>query len=319
VIRFSCPRCHAILEAPRLRSGDKVACPKCSQRLQIPGTPRTQTVLAPIVPPPVSQPSDPLVSANPASTPTSAASSGELLAPQRLPYRGFLSRNRVLLAWIGTLLALAVVACTALALMFPMVFPRNPALSTTGNDGDLQMSVLLIEDLDLGGNRKVMVVNLLLENRSKTRKIDFHRTPGPLQLPKTWEIAITDEHGNKYPWSIPAMPWPFSLTGLMEMSALSRTLLAPAHPDLRPEDFIIVALPCEGPVDAAKVLVLDVPSPAEGSKHRFKFQVPIKRETITYRPLLSFVPLPATPETRTVLFKRSDFQDWLDKYRAKWK
>jgi hypothetical protein len=49
LIRFSCPRCKSILETPDHRAGDKVECPKCQQRLQVPVPPRTQTVLAHLI------------------------------------------------------------------------------------------------------------------------------------------------------------------------------------------------------------------------------------------------------------------------------
>lgn len=52
VVRFGCPRCRSILEAPLHRAGDKISCPKCQQRLQIPVPPRDKTVLAPLVPMP---------------------------------------------------------------------------------------------------------------------------------------------------------------------------------------------------------------------------------------------------------------------------
>jgi hypothetical protein len=65
------------------------------------------------------------------------------------------------------------------------------------------------------------------------------------------------------------------------------------------------------------VLFLDIPSPAGLSKHRFKFQVPIKRERLTYRPLAVFAGVAPVSQAGTVLFKRPDFQPWLDKYETK--
>ena len=56
MIRFSCPRCNSVLQAPDHRAGSKTACPKCQQRLQIPVPPPNKpvpppnkTVLAPLV------------------------------------------------------------------------------------------------------------------------------------------------------------------------------------------------------------------------------------------------------------------------------
>jgi hypothetical protein len=50
MIRFACPTCQKILQAPAGQSGQKVACPGCGQRLQIPAPPRNKTVLASFVP-----------------------------------------------------------------------------------------------------------------------------------------------------------------------------------------------------------------------------------------------------------------------------
>jgi DNA-directed RNA polymerase subunit M/transcription elongation factor TFIIS len=36
MIRFQCPRCQSVLEAPERKGGTKVNCLKCRQRLQIP-------------------------------------------------------------------------------------------------------------------------------------------------------------------------------------------------------------------------------------------------------------------------------------------
>src|SRR6516162_7759575 len=58
MIRFQCPRCKGILESPDQKAGDKVNCPKCQQRLQVPGLPREKTILAASVPNPPS-PSSP--------------------------------------------------------------------------------------------------------------------------------------------------------------------------------------------------------------------------------------------------------------------
>lgn len=50
MIRFACPRCKSVLEAPDPKAGSKVACPKCQQRLQIPIPPPTnKTILAPFI------------------------------------------------------------------------------------------------------------------------------------------------------------------------------------------------------------------------------------------------------------------------------
>ncbi len=48
-IRFACVRCQAVLEVPGDQDGQKVACPECGQRLQIPAPRVNRTVLAPLV------------------------------------------------------------------------------------------------------------------------------------------------------------------------------------------------------------------------------------------------------------------------------
>src|SRR5262245_32333490 len=52
MIRFACPACKAVLESPDQKAGSKVNCPKCGQRLQIPGAPvsRSRTVLGALLP-----------------------------------------------------------------------------------------------------------------------------------------------------------------------------------------------------------------------------------------------------------------------------
>ena len=46
-IRFLCPTCKAIMDAPVQRAGNKINCLKCGQRVQIPSAERAKTVLAP--------------------------------------------------------------------------------------------------------------------------------------------------------------------------------------------------------------------------------------------------------------------------------
>jgi hypothetical protein len=52
MIRFACPACQTVLQSPDPGAGNKVACPKCGQRLQIPGAParRNRTVLGALLP-----------------------------------------------------------------------------------------------------------------------------------------------------------------------------------------------------------------------------------------------------------------------------
>ncbi len=45
MIRFMCPRCKAVLEQPDNAAGQKMACPACNQRLQVPLPAENKTVL----------------------------------------------------------------------------------------------------------------------------------------------------------------------------------------------------------------------------------------------------------------------------------
>jgi DNA-directed RNA polymerase subunit RPC12/RpoP len=49
MIRFACPTCKKVLQAESQQAGQKVACPGCGQRLQIPAPPRNKTVLGSLV------------------------------------------------------------------------------------------------------------------------------------------------------------------------------------------------------------------------------------------------------------------------------
>ncbi len=53
MIRFACPTCKSILEAPDHKAGTKIPCPKCEQRLEIPAlavpSARNKTVLGALV------------------------------------------------------------------------------------------------------------------------------------------------------------------------------------------------------------------------------------------------------------------------------
>jgi hypothetical protein len=54
MIRFSCPRCMTLLEAPDGDAGSERACPQCQQRFEVPHT--LHTMPAATAPPPVNAP-----------------------------------------------------------------------------------------------------------------------------------------------------------------------------------------------------------------------------------------------------------------------
>ena len=78
MIRYKCPRCKSILESPDAKAGDKVACPKCQQRLQIPMPLRDKTMLAPLVSPPPTSP-------RPQAIPVGSPSPGTAHPPTPVP------------------------------------------------------------------------------------------------------------------------------------------------------------------------------------------------------------------------------------------
>jgi DNA-directed RNA polymerase subunit RPC12/RpoP len=53
MIRFACPTCQSVLDSPDDSAGDKLACPRCGQRLQVPtppAPPPNKTVLGALLP-----------------------------------------------------------------------------------------------------------------------------------------------------------------------------------------------------------------------------------------------------------------------------
>ncbi len=57
MIRFRCPTCGVVLEAPEGKGGAKINCPGCGQRLQIPTPRRNKTILGSLLPPAPTAPS----------------------------------------------------------------------------------------------------------------------------------------------------------------------------------------------------------------------------------------------------------------------
>jgi hypothetical protein len=305
VIRFSCPRCNAVLRASDRRAGDKIPCPKCRQRLQIPGPPRNKTVLAPVVPTPiVIDPGPPPPKSLPANTPPPPVhpEMPHTWGPKPPGLRAIL----LFLVAVGSATALVILLLFGL---FMFAFPEGtpnplPDLSHVGwtsgvdsaSSGPLQVSVLLVE-LEQG----MSVIYLLAENRSDTQKIDFAKDLNTPNRPHI--VKITDEFDNQY--QLPArLNHPLIIQGIL---------------GLRPKEFVIYVMPAQVPVDKAQRLYLEMSSLVIESDDTFKFKLPIKRETITHEqlPVISF-PFglaEAKPVTRTVLFKRDDFETWGKKFR----
>src|SRR5437763_8682970 len=92
MLQFRCPDCKTVLQALENNAGTKMACGKCGQRLQVPGGPKSKTLLAELVPantsqpsPSAPQPSNPLASPpvpTPASPPAVAKRSDTLACPR---------------------------------------------------------------------------------------------------------------------------------------------------------------------------------------------------------------------------------------------
>jgi hypothetical protein len=85
---------------------------------------------------------------------------------------------------------------------------------------------------------------------------------------------------------------------------------------LRPGEFWIFDLGFEPPVEKAKVLYVELPSPIVKSKEKFKFQLPINVEPVTYTPPVveRFARALPKPLTTEILFKRKDFHHWFSKW-----
>ncbi|HJT78209.1 MAG TPA: hypothetical protein VJ739_13480 [Gemmataceae bacterium] len=140
MIRYACPRCKAVLESPDRKAGQKVHCPGCGQRLQIPLPPRNRTVLAPLVPapPPEQAGTQPVPAASypravpvqpppawPAPPPPAPIIAPAVMTPLERRSARLLFRRRLLI-WgfcftvvVGTVAAVIAVAVRAVPALFP--------------------------------------------------------------------------------------------------------------------------------------------------------------------------------------------------------
>ena len=220
MIRFFCPRCRAVLEAPNHRSGDKIHCPKCHQRLQIPGPPKSQTVLASVVPKPIvidpcQLQSTPKPAPSSETDPHSPGSTDPLYpsSPKTLKLRLVLM---FLVAVVSAAMLVALVVFGLSMLAFPKGTPNPfPDIShlgwTAGTDtasvGDLAVGVLLVEQ-----HKGFLAIHILIENKSDRKKIEFP--------PGEWvsELSIKDEFDNQYRFIESGHPF---LKGFLAFTGLS--------------------------------------------------------------------------------------------------
>jgi hypothetical protein len=80
---------------------------------------------------------------------------------------------------------------------------------------------------------------------------------------------------------------------------------------LRPKKFAFFIHHCTTPVENAKTLHGELPSHAIDCVEKFRFRIPIKRETVTFTALTDAgAGMNPKPVTCKVLFKRDDFQEW---------
>jgi hypothetical protein len=188
----------------------------------------------------------------------------------------------------------------------------TPASKSAGS-GDLQVGLLMVvlqprlEKAEPGGITMVTEERFYLsfsaENRSDVNKIDppdqrallarlkqqmekQPATPLPELVPC---MTVSDEFGNNYQFPGDYGRLMFSTWNFV---------------GLRPKEVTFFTLQCERPVDKARYLYVDIPSPVAGGSEHFRFKVPIKPETVTY------TPPNGTPQKLNVLYKRDDFQDW---------
>jgi hypothetical protein len=116
-----------------------------------------------------------------------------------------------------------------------------------------------------------------------------------------YEFKLTDEFGNKYQPQL-KRDHPFLTRGMMGMT---------------PKSFAVFRLPIAKPVEPATRLSLELPSLVVESDEKYRFSIPIKRETITYKPLADeLFGMVGEKEAREVLFKRDDFQEWFSRWNS---
>jgi hypothetical protein len=163
------------------------------------------------------------------------------------------------------------------------------------DEDGLYVGVLLVEEGEM---------YFLVENRSKTRLFTFIDPGNMDDWTTTYEIKVTDEFSNKY-----------NVTGLKFRGVKDGPY------DLRPGDYWIFGEPINGPVDRATRLYVEFPSRMVKSKGKFTFQIPITRESLTFTPPQGYWrkdgEAPDGKVTRTVLFKRPDFETWFSKGNKK--
>jgi hypothetical protein len=157
------------------------------------------------------------------------------------------------------------------------------------DEDGLNVGVLLVDQ---------NLVFFLVENRSKTRMIDFKDLLKDNK--STYEIKITDEFGNKYSFSGFGHP------------ARHEVLFS-----LRPGDFWVFGQWIEPPVERAKYLYMEVPPRMLGNRKGFSLKVPITRETLDYNPPVGYSRQRAGKRSKEVLFKRDDFETWFSKWKKR--
>jgi hypothetical protein len=201
----------------------------------------------------------------------------------------------------GTGCAVLLIATTAISIGLVLLM-RLTTPTSSATCEDLRVSILLVESDQQG-----LVIFLLMENVSSSRKIEFIQYRYGVALP---ELRFTDDFGKRY-----------------HSTPTDDRLWVPAV-ELRPNDFIILPLACQPLLDSATELNLTFLSPAINSGGVFRIRIPLKAETISYtrpvvnrfNPQLSFLPRDppqSTHVTGTVLFKRDDFEVWFSKWNSK--
>jgi hypothetical protein len=191
-------------------------------------------------------------------------------------------------------------------------------------DKDLRITLLLVELQDKAS--PPVRLYFAAENMSENRLIQFDDANKrgkevvddlknwPWNLSTIYTFKVTDEHGNAYHQPAVSIPF-FGSTGL-------------SRQPMRPQEFRIFELQCLKPVERATRLFVELPSPINQSKQVYRFTVDLNIEVVKYTAPIFTPPvrvhrvvgrppeITGMPEvvTRTILFKRPDFQQQFDRW-----
>jgi hypothetical protein len=174
----------------------------------------------------------------------------------------------------------------------------TPATKSARND-DLRMSILLVVEEP---RLELIEICSLSENVSDNHIITF--ADASSRAKQAEAIEVRDDLGNKY-----ARPNPFGIGSVRYWFPGWNRWAGLGGDALRPKKIAYFDFLCPAPLEKAKMLYVELPSHVIGSVEKFRFRIPIKRETVTYLKDWGWFPRPDRVPHQ-VLFKRDDFQEW---------